>query len=74
MTLDVSVSQAFDFRINLHDNRIVQDDNPSQNYALAQEIIANLCAGLLPILVWSSDVNLTGDSFSSYTSILVKDK
>lgn len=70
--LNVSVSQAFDLGINLQNKRIVQYDNPSQNYVIAHEIIANLCSRLVPILAWTSNINPI-ETLSCLVDALVKD-
>ena len=55
--MDSCLPQAFALSINSEDKRFVQDGDPSQNSAVANEILEGLGAELVKIPVRSPDLN-----------------
>ena len=71
--MDNCLPQAFALSVNPHDKRILQDGDPSQNSAVAKEVIADLGGEVVPIPARSPDMNPIENLFSLTDRALIKD-
>lgn len=71
--LYVCLLQALYLTIHPHDKRITRDGDPSQNSAVAQEMIDNLGEEFVPTPPWSPDLNPIENLFHLTGRALIED-
>lgn len=70
---DECLPQAFDLSINPRDRRFVQDGDPSQNSAVAKEVLENMGAKVVTIPARSPDLNPIENFFHLIGKAIVED-